>query len=173
MLLVLELMMKQKVKIMSVDSVREYLKEFNKDSDVLEFEVSSATVELAAKAIGCEPAHIAKSLTFWIGENPIMIVCAGDMKIDNSKFKAVFETKAKMICFDEVENAVGHAVGGVCPFAIKEGVKVYLDISLKRFDKVYPACGSSNSAIGLTLSEIEKICQNFNGFIDVCKSIEV
>ncbi len=157
---------------MSVSAVKEYLKNFNKDADVMEFDVSSATVELAAKAVGTEPAHIAKSLTFWIGENPIMIVCAGDMKIDNAKFKANFSTKAKMIGFDEVENAVGHAIGGVCPFAIKENVKVYLDESLKRFDKVYPACGSSNSAIGLKPEELAEICQNFNGFIDTCKSIE-
>ena len=157
---------------MSVNSVKEYLKKFNKDTEVMEFEVSSATVELAAKAVGTEPARIAKSLTFWIGEEPIMIVCAGDVKIDNSKFKAQFSTKAKMIGFDEVETAVGHAVGGVCPFAINGNVKVYLDESLKRFDKVYPACGSSNSAIGLKLDEFEEICQNFNGFIDVCKPIE-
>lgn len=162
----------QKVGFMSVSLVKEYLKNFNKDSEVMEFEVSSATVELAAKAVGTEPAHIAKSLTFWIGENPIMIVCAGDVKIDNSKFKANFGTKAKMIGFDEVENAVGHAVGGVCPFAINEGVKVYLDESLRRFDKIYPACGSSNSAICLTPNELSEICQNFNGFIDVCKPIE-
>lgn len=157
---------------MSVSLVREYLKKFGKDGDIMEFEVSSATVELAAVAVGTEPAHIAKSLTFWVDEEPIMIVCAGDVKIDNSKFKANFKTKAKMIGFDEVENAVGHAVGGVCPFAIKENVKVYLDASLQRFEKVYPACGSSNSAIGLKIEELADICQNFNGFIDVCKSIE-
>ena len=157
---------------MSVSSVKEYLKNFNKDSKVMEFEVSSATVELAAKAVGTEPARIAKSLTFWIGESPIMIVCAGDVKIDNSKFKATFSTKAKMIGFDEVESVIGHAVGGVCPFAINDGVKVYLDESLKRFDKIYPACGSSNSAIGLTPNELSEICQNFNGFVDVCKPIE-
>ena len=157
---------------MSVSLVREYLKNFGKENQVMEFEVSSATVELAAKAVGTEPARIAKSLTFWIEDLPVMIVCAGDVKIDNSKFKEFFHTKAKMIGFDEVENAVGHAVGGVCPFAIKDQVKVYLDESLKRFDKVYPACGSSNSAIGLTLEDFERICQNFNGFIDVCKSIE-
>ncbi len=157
---------------MSVSSVKIYLEKFGKASSVMEFEVSSATVELAAKAVGCEPAHIAKSLTFWVDEQPIMIVCAGDMKIDNSKYKAYFHTKAKMLSFDEVESAVGHAVGGVCPFAIKENVKVYLDVSLKRFDKVYPACGSSNSAIGLAISELETICQNYNGFINVCKPIE-
>lgn len=157
---------------MSLSLVRDYLKSYGKDLDIMEFEVSSATVELAAKAVGTEPARIAKSLTFWVEENPVMIVCAGDVKIDNSKFKAFFHTKAKMIGFDEVEEVVGHAVGGVCPFAINSNVKVYLDESLKRFDKVYPACGSSNSAIGLTLDELEKVCQNFHGFIDVCKPIE-
>ena len=156
---------------MSLENVKEYLKKFNKESEVLEFELSSATVELAAVAVGTEPARIAKSLTFMVGGNPIMIVCAGDVKIDNSKYKSVFGEKAKMLAFEEVENLVGHKVGGVCPFAIKSNVKVYLDESLKRFEKVYPACGSGNSAIGLTIEELEEISQNFVEFIDVCKEI--
>ena len=156
---------------MSLENVKEYLKKFNKESEILEFELSSATVELAAVAVGTEPARIAKSLTFMVGGNPIMIVCAGDVKIDNSKYKSVFGEKAKMLAFEEVENLVGHKVGGVCPFAIKSNVKVYLDESLKRFEKVYPACGSGNSAIGLTIGELEEISQNFVEFIDVCKEI--
>lgn len=156
---------------MSLENVKEYLKKFNKESEVLEFELSSATVELAAVAVGTESARIAKSLTFMVGGNPIMIVCAGDVKIDNSKYKSVFGEKAKMLAFEEVENLVGHKVGGVCPFAIKSNVKVYLDESLKRFEKVYPACGSGNSAIGLTIEELEEISQNFVEFIDVCKEI--
>lgn len=156
---------------MSLENVKEYLKKFNKESEILEFELSSATVELAAVAVGTEPSRIAKSLTFMVGGKPIMIVCAGDVKIDNSKYKGVFGEKAKMLTFEEVENLVGHKVGGVCPFAIKSDVKVYLDESLKRFEKVYPACGSGNSAIGLTIGELEEISQNFVRFIDVCKEI--
>ena len=156
---------------MSVSLVRDYLKKFGKDNQIMEFEVSSATVELAAKAVGTEPEKIAKSLTFWIDEEPVMIVCAGDVKIDNGKFKAFFHTKAKMIGFDEVENAVGHAVGGVCPFAINEGVKVYLDESLKNFETVFPACGSSNSAIELTINELEKY-SNYTSWVEVGKLIE-
>ena len=156
---------------MSLENVKEYLKKFNKESEILEFELSSATVELAAVAVGTEPSRIAKSLTFMVGGKPIMIVCAGDVKIDNSKYKGVFGEKAKMLTFEEVENLVGHKVGGVCPFAIKSDVKVYLDESLKRFEKVYPACGSVNSAIGLTIGELEEMSQNFVEFIDVCKEI--
>ena len=156
---------------MSLENVKEYLKKFNKESEILEFELSSATVELAAVAVGTEPSRIAKSLTFMVGGKPIMIVCAGDVKIDNSKYKGVFGEKAKMLNFEEVEKLVGHKVGGVCPFAIKSDVKVYLDESLKRFEKVYPACGSGNSAIGLTIGELEEISQNFVEFIDVCKEI--
>ena len=156
---------------MSLENVKEYLKKFNKESEILEFELSSATVELAAVAVGTEPSRIAKSLTFMVGGKPIMIVCAGDVKIDNSKYKGVFGEKAKMLTFEEVENLVGHKVGGVCPFAIKSDVKVYLDESLKRFEKVYPACGSGNSAIGLTIGDLEEMSQNFVEFIDVCKEI--
>ena len=140
---------------MSIEKVRSYLSKFGVEDRILEFSVSSATVELAAQALGCEPCQIAKSMAFQMGEGAILIVAAGDVKIDNSKFKAEFSAKAKMVQFNDVEQAVGHAAGGVCPFAIKEDVKVYLDESLKRFDTVYPACGSSNSAIGLSINELE------------------
>lgn len=156
---------------MSVEKVRNYLKQFNLDEKIMQFDVSSATVELAALAVGCEPAHIAKSLTFLVKDKPVMIVCAGDTKIDNSKYKAVFGEKAKMLKFEEVESLVGHAVGGVCPFALNNDVDVFLDEMLKRFDVVYPACGSSNSAIGLRVEELEKVAQNCKGFIDVCKQM--
>ena len=153
---------------MSIEKVREYLSKFGVQDRILEFSVSSATVELAAKALGCEPCQIAKSMAFQMGEGAILIVAAGDVKIDNSKFKAEFATKAKMVQFDKVEQVIGHAAGGVCPFAINENVKVYLDESLKRFEKVYPACGSSNSTIGLSIPEIEKF-SSFEKWVDVCK----
>lgn len=156
---------------MSVEKVTSYLKQFDLDKKIMQFDVSSATVELAALAVGCEPAHIAKSLTFLVNDKPVMIVCAGDTKIDNSKYKAVFGEKAKMLKFEEVESLVGHAVGGVCPFAVNDEVAVFLDEMLKRFDVVYPACGSSNSAIGLKVEELEKVAQNCKGFIDVCKQM--
>lgn len=156
---------------MSVEKVTSYLKQFDLDKKIMQFDVSSATVELAALAVGCEPAHIAKSLTFLVNDKPVMIVCAGDTKIDNSKYKAVFGEKAKMLKFEEVELLVGHAVGGVCPFAVNDEVAVFLDKMLKRFDVVYPACGSSNSAIGLRVEELEKVAQNCKGFIDVCKQM--
>jgi prolyl-tRNA editing enzyme YbaK/EbsC (Cys-tRNA(Pro) deacylase) len=153
---------------MSFDRAKEYLKQFGLDSHVMEFDVSSATVELAAEAVGCEPARIAKTLSFQVGDESILIVAAGDARIDNSKYKAYFHAKAKMLPFDEVEEKIGHAVGGVCPFAVKEGVKVYLDISLKRFETVYPACGSSNSAVRLTMEELER-SSGYVAWIDVCK----
>ena len=156
---------------MSVEKVTSYLKQFDLDKKIMQFDVSSATVELAALAVGCEPAHIAKSLTFLVNDKPVMIVCAGDTKIDNSKYKAVFGEKAKMLKFEEVESLVGYAVGGVCPFAVNDEVAVFLDEMLKRFDVVYPACGSSNSAIGLRVEELEKVAQNCKGFIDVCKQM--
>ena len=133
------------------------------------FQQSSATVELAAQAVGCEPAHIAKTMSFLQGDNAVLIVTAGDVKIDNPKYKARFHQKAKMIPGDLVESYIGHAPGGVCPFAIKEGVPVYLDESLKRFETVYPAAGSDNSAIGLSLSELETH-SNACEWIDVCKA---
>ena len=153
---------------MAIEKVKEFFKAFNIENKVIEFETSSATVELAALALNCEPCRIAKTLSFLVNESAILIVCAGDVKIDNSKFKAQFNTKAKMLEFAQVEPLIGHAVGGVCPFAINENVSVYLDESLKRFETVFPACGSSNSAIELTISELEKY-SNFVSWIDICK----
>jgi len=152
----------------SIEEVREYFKLWNIDDRIQEFEVSSATVELAAIALNCEPARIAKTLSFMVNNEAILIVTAGDARIDNSKYKAKFGTKAKMLTPEQVKELVGHEVGGVCPFAIKENVKVYLDISLKRFKTVFPACGSSNSAIELSLEELEKL-SNYCEWIDVCK----
>ena len=154
---------------MSIEKVKEYFKKYNMDNKIQEFEVSSATVELAAEALHCEHERIAKTLSFIVKEEAILIVAAGDAKIDNTKYKAQFGTKAKMLSYDEVEELVGHAVGGVCPFAIKEGVKVYLDKSLKRFESVFPACGSSNSAIELSMEELEKY-SGYETWIDVCKN---
>lgn len=153
---------------MAIEKVREYFKKYGMDNRVQEFEVSSATVELAAKALNCKPERIAKTLSFKVDEQPILIVVAGDAKIDNAKYKAKFNKKAKMLAFEEVETIIGHAVGGVCPFAINDGIKVYLDESLKRFETVYPACGSSNSAIELTIEELEKY-SNYISWVDVCK----
>lgn len=153
---------------MSVASVKAYLKQWNLDARVQEFDVSSATVELAAKALCCEEARIAKTLSFAIGEAAILIVTAGDAKIDNAKYKAQFGTKAKMLSVDEVLAKTGHAVGGVCPFAVLPDVRVYLDASLRRFDTVYPACGSASSAIALTLPELAMCTQNPQ-WVDVCK----
>ena len=153
---------------MSIERVKEYFEKYNMAERVQEFEVSSATVELAAIALNCEGCRIAKSLTFKVDEKPIMIVVAGDAKIDNPKYKAQFSTKAKMLTAEEAVTLIGHAVGGVCPFAVNEGVTVYLDESLKRFETVFPACGSSNSAIELTIEELEKY-SGFTAWIDVCK----
>lgn len=135
---------------------------------ILEFEVSSATVELAAKAVGVEGQRIAKTLSFLVKEEPVLIVVAGDARIDNKKFKEFFHQKAKMLTYEQVDEMIGHSVGGVCPFAINDGVKVYLDESLKRFNTVFPACGSSNSAIELNMQELEKYSRSL-GWIDVCK----
>lgn len=155
---------------MSIEKVREYFKKNNMENRIKEFEVSSATVELAAKAVNCEPARIAKTLSFKIDEKPILIVVAGDAKIDNHKYKERYGKKAKMLTHEEVLNLIGHPVGGVCPFAIKDGVEVYLDESLKRFKTIYPACGSSNSAIELSIEELEKY-SNYSSWVDVCKII--
>lgn len=154
---------------MAIDRVREYFRQWNIENRILEFDVSSATVELAAQALGCEPERIAKTLSFKIEDRCILVVAAGDAKVDNSKYKQTFGAKAKMLAFDEVESNVGHAVGGVCPFGVNESVEVYLDESLKRFETVYPACGSSNSAIKLTLGELEEYSQ-FIKWVDVCKA---
>ena len=156
---------------MSIAKVREYFRNYNMEDRVLEFDVSSATVELAAEALNCEPCRIAKSLSFNVNDEPILVIAAGDAKIDNAKYKAFFQKKAKMLSPDEVVSKIGHAVGGVCPFGINEGVKVYLDKSLQRFETVFPACGSSNSAIELTISELEKY-SNFIVWVDVCKDWE-
>ena len=153
---------------MAIKKVREYFKTLGMENRVLEFEVSSATVELAAQAVGCEPCRIAKTLSFHVGEGTILVVTAGDMKIDNAKYKARFGAKAKMLTFDEVEALVGHGVGGVCPFSINEGITVYLDESMKRFETVFPACGSANSAIELTIPELEKY-SCLQEWVDICK----
>lgn len=153
---------------MSIEKVRAYFEERGIAQRVREFEVSSATVELAAQALGVEPCRIAKSLSFLVDGHAVLVVAAGDARIDNPKYKARFATKAKMLTPDEVETLVGHAVGGVCPFAVKPGVEVYLDVSLQRFETVFPACGSSNSAIELTIKELEKY-SGFTAWVDVCK----
>lgn len=156
---------------MSLEKVKEHLKKYGLDKRVLEFESSSATVSEAAKAADCTEGEIAKTLSFLIEDAPILIVAAGDRKIDNSKYKAEFCTKAKMIPFEDVERLTGHRAGGVCPFAVNENVKVYLDASLKEHEMVYPACGSSNSAIKLSLAELEE-ASGFIKWVDVCKRLQ-
>ena len=153
---------------MSIEKVRAFFKEHGIEDRIKEFSTSSATVELAAQALGVEGKRIAKSLSFMVLDAPILVVAAGDAKVDNRKFKDTFSTKAKMLSFEEAETLIGHAVGGVCPFAVNDGVKVYLDETLKRFETVFPACGSSNSAIELSLPELEKL-SNPVSWVDVCK----
>ena len=153
---------------MAIEKVRDYFKQYGMEDRILEMEQSSATVELAALAVGVEPARIAKTLSFKKGEETILVVTAGDRKIDNAKYKHYFGLKAKMLTPDEVLERVGHAIGGVCPFAVPKEVQVYLDESMKRFETVYPACGSGNSAIGLTCEELEKY-SNSKAWVDVCK----
>ena len=155
---------------MAIEKVRAYFKTKGIEDRIQEFEVSSATVALAAQALGCDEERIAKTLSFHVKEKVVLIVAAGDAKIDNSKYKAFFEAKAKMLAYEEAEELIGHAVGGVCPFAVNEGVEVYLDESLKRFETVFPACGSSNSAIELTLNELEEY-SGYISWIDVCKIV--
>ncbi len=155
---------------MSIVRAKEYLKSVGFEDRVMEFEMSSATVAEAARAVNCQEGEIAKTLSFLIGDAPILILASGDAKIDNSKYKGKFATKAKMIPFENVEELIGHAVGGVCPFGINEGVKVYLDESLKKYDIVYPAAGSSNSAVKLSISELEQI-SGYAEWIDVCKEM--
>ena len=154
---------------MSISKVREYFKKFGIEDKIIEFPTSSATVELAAQAAGCEPARIAKTLSFKVGEQAVLIVTAGDAKVDNAKYKHFFGAKAKMLSFEEVEPLIGHAVGGVCPFGVNEGVKVYLDVSLKRFTTFFPAAGSENSAIELTPEELERYACCCQGWFDLCK----
>lgn len=155
---------------MSIEKVRKYFKEKGIEERIREFDCSSATVALAAQALHCDENRIAKTLSFHVGEKIVLVVAAGDAKIDNQKYKAFFGTKAKMLSYDEAEPLIGHAVGGVCPFAVNPGVETYLDISLKRFDTVFPACGNSNSAIELTLKELEEL-SCFKSWIDVCKLV--
>ena len=155
---------------MSIQKVREYFRGFGIEDRIQEFDVSSATVELAAVAVGVEGARIAKSLSFKVDDTPVIVVAAGDAKVDNSRYKAQFHTKAKMLTAEEAHTRIGHDVGGVCPFALPEDVQVYLDVSLKRFDTVFPAAGSSNSAIELTCEELERYASNFQGWVDVCKA---
>ena len=152
-----------------IEKVKEYLKRFGMDGKIVELPASSATVELAAKALSVEPCRIAKTLSFRAGDKVVLVVAAGDARVDNRKFKELFGAKAKMLSAEEAETLVGHAVGGVCPFAVNEGVEVYLDVSLKRFKTVFPACGSSNSAIELTPEELAEYASGFMGWADVCK----
>ncbi len=153
---------------MAIDQVRAHLAQYGMAERIRVFDVSTATVELAAAAVGCEPARIAKTLSFALEEGCVLIVCAGDVKIDNPKFKARFHTKAKMLPPERVEELTGHRVGGVCPFAVKaDTAKICLDESLRRFETVYPACGSDNSAIELTLEELARITGG--EWVDVCK----
>ena len=157
---------------MSIEKAKEYLKQFNKDKDVIELQDSTATVELAAKALGVIPARIAKTLSFKTDEGCVLIVTAGDTKIDNKKYKNYFGTKAKMLTPDEVVEYIGHAIGGVCPFGVKENVPIYCDVSLQRFATVFPACGSANSAIELTCDELFNIAKA-QEWVDICKIPEI
>ncbi|MFA7636480.1 MAG: YbaK/EbsC family protein [Monoglobales bacterium] len=156
---------------MAIEKVRSFFKNFGIEEKILEYDQSSATVELAAELVGCEPKQIAKSISFLTDDGPILIVTAGDAKIANPKYKEKFHTKAKMVPGEQVEELIGHGVGGVCPFAINDGVKVFLDVSLKRFDTVFPAAGSENSVIELTISELEKY-SGASEWVDVCKDWE-
>ncbi|MBQ6807045.1 MAG: YbaK/EbsC family protein [Lachnospiraceae bacterium] len=153
---------------MAIERVKEYFRQYQMEDKIQELSLSSATVELAAEALKCEGKRIAKTLSFLVDGQAILIVMAGDAKIDNHKYKTLFGTKAKMLSPDEVEGMIGHAIGGVCPFGINEGIAVYLDESLKRFKTVFPACGSSNSAIELTISELEQY-SGYEAWVDICK----
>ena len=157
---------------MSIEKVKQYFSALGIENRIQEFPVSSATVELAAQALGCEGARIAKTISFMLDSEAILIVTAGDAKIDNAKYKAYFGKKAKMLTPDEAVELIGHAVGGICPFAVNDTSKIYLDVSLKRFQTVFPACGSSNSAIELTIPELEKY-SGYISWIDVCKNYQV
>lgn len=156
---------------MSIERVRAYFQAQGIADRILEFDVSSATVELAAQALHCESCRIAKTLSFQVGDSVALVVTAGDVKIDNHKYKQQFGTKAKMLTHEQAKTCIGHAVGGVCPFAVNEGVQVYLDVSLRRFETVFPACGSANSAIELTIPELERYAKPA-AWVDVCKSTQ-
>lgn len=156
---------------MSFESVKEYLKGYGLDDRAMEFSVSSASVALAAEAVGCLEKEIAKTMAFKVDGKAVLVVMAGDSKIDNPKFKAAFKTKAVMLKGEEVEDMTGHPIGGVCPFDVKEGADVYLDVSLKRFESVYPACGSSNSAVKLSIEELER-ASGFKDWVDIGKGWE-
>ena len=156
---------------MSVERVKDFFEKEGIADRIQEFDVSSATVELAAQALNCEGCRIAKTLSFHVDDRVVLIVAAGDAKIDNRKYKDKFGKKAKMLAYEEAEPLIGHGVGGVCPFAVNEGVEVYLDESLKRFVTVFPACGSSNSAIELTIPELEKY-SHYKEWVDVCKTVQ-
>ena len=153
---------------MSIERARAHLRKHGLEERIQEFTVSSATVALAAEALGCEPARIAKSLSFEKGESAILVIAAGDARIDNAKFKQRFGMKAKMLSAEKVEPLIGHGIGGVCPFGVNEGIEVYLDESMKRFETVYPAAGTSASAVYLTLEELERASEAL-GWVDVCK----
>ena len=153
---------------MAIEKVKAYFREYGMEDRIRELDMSSATVALAAEALHCEPERIAKTLSFLVDGCAILVVAAGDAKVDNAKYKARFAAKARMLSLEEAETLVGHAVGGVCPFAVNPGVTVYLDVSLKRFETVFPACGSANSAIELTIPELEKY-SGYAGWVDVCK----
>lgn len=153
---------------MSIDRVRTYFRQYDMEDRIQEFPVSSATVELAAAALNCKPQRIAKTLSFLVGGHAVLVVAAGDARIDNAKYKARFGTKARMLSLEEAETMTGHAVGGVCPFAVNQGAEVYLDQSLKRFETVFPACGSANSAIELSIPELEQY-SGYVDWVDVCK----
>lgn len=157
---------------MSLESTKDYFRQFGMQNRVLEFPVSSATVEEAAAALHCEEHRIAKTMSFLVGGQAVLIVMAGDARVDNPKYKEQFHTKAVMLKSDEVEALTGHPVGGVCPFGVRAGVAVYLDRSLQRFETVFPACGSGNSAIELTLPELETVSLS-QGWVDVCKGWDV
>lgn len=156
---------------MSLETAKEYLKQYGMEGRVLEFSQSSATVAEAAKAAGTEPGRIAKTMSFYVGEEPVLVLLAGDVKVDNHKYKEQFHTKAKMLPPDELPEVIGHAMGGVCPFGIKPGVTVYLDVSLRRFETVFPAAGSSNSAIELSIPELEQV-SGAKGWVDISKPTE-
>lgn len=155
---------------MPLSKAKEHIQKYGLENNIMEFSVSSATVEEAARAINCREEEIAKTLSFIVDNKPILIVVSGNSKIDNTKYKMEFHVKAKMIPADDVEKLIGHAVGGVCPFGVNENVDIYLDTSLKQFEVIYPACGSSNSAIKLTIDELEKI-SNYRKWVDVCKIV--